>query len=165
MAGNPAVAERDTRAACENFEARGEKGWLSTMAAILAEALYVQGRLDEAEAAALVGKDRATSDDHDAQALWRWVQAKVLARRGQLDEAERLAREAVEVIDRTDEVNNQAQVRTGLAEVLRLARRPEEAIEVLEQAVTLYEWKGNLVMAEKTRALLGELGASASPET
>ena len=165
MAGNPAVAERDTRAACENFEARGEKGWLSTMAAILAEALYVQGRLDEAEAAALVGKDRATSDDHDAQALWRWVQAKVIARRGQLDEAERLAREAVEMIDRTDEVNNQAQVRTGLAEVLLLAQRPEEAIEVLEQAVTLYERKGNLVMAEKTRALLGGLGASASPES
>jgi tetratricopeptide (TPR) repeat protein len=163
LAGDPAAAERELGPACETLEASGEKGWLSTMAALHAEALYAQGRLDEADAAVRVSRDAATSDDYDAQALWRCAEAKVLARRGHFEDAERLAREAIDQIDRTDEVNHHAQVRMGLVEVLRLAERPDEAIPVLEQALVLYEQKGNLVMADRARALLDELTATTSP--
>jgi hypothetical protein len=40
---------------------------------------------------------------------------------------------------------------------LRLAERPGEAAPVIQEALNLYEQKGNVVSAGKARALLGEL--------
>jgi len=157
LADNPAAAERDLGAAREYLEARGEKGWLSTIAAMHGVALYAEGRLDEAAEAAHIGRDASTSDDYDAQAFWRCVDAQVIARRGRFDEAEALAREAVAQIDRSDELNNQAQVRLGLVEVLRLAGQPEKAIEALDEALARFEQKGNIVRIETSRALRDEL--------
>ena len=47
-----------------------------------------------------------------------------------------------------------------LAEVLATAARPDEARAALEEALELYELKGNLVSAERARAL-AELAAVA----
>lgn len=156
LSGDPAAAEREYRAACEYLQSKGEKGWLSTLAAMWAETLYQQDRLDEAAAAVLLSRETSTSDDYDAQALWRWAEAKLLARRGEFAEAEELGREAVAIIDRTDEVNHHALLRLGLAEVLWLAERPEEARSQAERALELYEQKENDVMAERVRKLLAE---------
>jgi tetratricopeptide (TPR) repeat protein len=161
LAGDPAAAERDIGPACEELESRGETGWLSTMASLRAEALYALDRFDEAGDAVRVSRDAATSDDYNAQALWRCAEAMLLARRGQFDEAERLAREGVALSDRSDELNNRAEVRMELVEVLRLAQRPDDAIRVLEQALELYEQKGNLVRTAEARALRDKLGATA----
>ncbi|MGZ4319009.1 MAG: AAA family ATPase [Gaiellaceae bacterium] len=158
LAGDLEAAERELGASCEVLEAAGEKGWLSTMSAYRAWVLDELGRLDAAEDANRVSRAAATSDDYNAQAMWRSGGAKILARRGQFDEAERLGREAVAWIDRSDELNNQAEVRTDLAEVLRLAERPAEAREVLTEALARYEQKGNEVMTAKAQALLDELG-------
>jgi class 3 adenylate cyclase/tetratricopeptide (TPR) repeat protein len=157
LAGDPVAAEREAAAACDGLEAAGEKGFLSTMATLLAEALYLQGRLEEAEAAVTRSREAATSDDFNAQAAWRAVQAKILARRGDLEEGERLAREAVDIIDRSDELSHQGDLRADLAEVLQLAGRTGESIAVLEQALERYEQKENRVSADTTRALLAEL--------
>jgi hypothetical protein len=43
-----------------------------------------------------------------------------------------------------------------LAHILWASGRPDEAAEALEQALGLYEPKGDLVSAGKTRALLDE---------
>ncbi|HZE29735.1 MAG TPA: tetratricopeptide repeat protein, partial [Gaiellaceae bacterium] len=158
LAGDPVAAEREAAAACDGLEAAGETGFLSTMASMLAEALYAQGRLDEAEAAALRSREISTSDDFNAQAAWRAAYAKILARRGELEEGERLAREAVEIIDRSDELSHQGDWRVGLAEVLRLAGRTDESIPVLRDALERYEQKENRVAADTTRALLAEAG-------
>jgi tetratricopeptide (TPR) repeat protein len=160
LARDPASAERELAAACKALEAHGERGWLSTMAAFHAEALYLLGRFEDVEAAVRMSRDAATSDDYNAQALWRCAEAKLLAQRREFDEAERLAREAVATIDRSDEINHQAQVRMGLVEVLRLAGRPDEARDVLAEALARYEKKGNEVMADRARALLDELRAT-----
>jgi hypothetical protein len=48
----------------------------------------------------------------------------------------------------------------GLVEVLRLAGRPDEARDVLEEALARYEQKGNEVMASRARALLDELSTT-----
>ena len=48
-----------------------------------------------------------------------------------------------------------------LAEVLATAGRPDDARDALKEALGLYERKGNLVSAEHTRALVGELAALA----
>ena len=163
LAGNPAAAESELAAGCRGLEERGETGWLSTMAALHAEALYVLGRFEDAEGAVRVSRDASTSDDYDAQALWRCAEAKLLARRGQFDEAEGLAREAVATIDRIDEVNHHAQVRMGLVEVLRLAGKTDEALAVLDEALARYEQKGNVVMAGRARALREGLAGAAAP--
>jgi class 3 adenylate cyclase/tetratricopeptide (TPR) repeat protein len=161
LAGEPASAENELRSACEFFQARGEQGLLSTLAAFLADALYAQGRVDEAPHWVQVSRETATSDDHDAQARWRSVEAKLLAKREEFDEAEAVAREAIDVIGRSDELDNQAQMHVSLVEVLRLAGRNEEAIQALDEALVLFERKGNLVMTERLRGQRSELGPRA----
>jgi hypothetical protein len=81
--------------------------------------------------------------------LWRQVRAQVLARRGEHAEAERLAREAVAIGERTDSIDLLGDAERDLGEVLVLAGRPEDAAAALEQAAALYERKGNVVMAER----------------
>jgi hypothetical protein len=72
-------------------------------------------------------------------------------------EAERVAREAVTLAEGTDDINMHADALMALAEVLRLANRSSEAAAVIQEALNLYEQKGNVVSAGKARALLGEL--------
>ena len=86
------------------------------------------------------------------------MRGKVLARRGELQEGERLAREAVALADETDMLNAHADALIDLAEVLALAGQGGRA--ELDQAFALYERKGNLVMAERARSRLAELTAS-----
>src|SRR5204862_5778573 len=88
------------------------------------------------------------------QAYWRKTRAKILARRGCHQEAERLAREAVEIFAHTDSVTDHADALMSLAEVLRTADRAEAAVPVVEDAAGLYDRKGNIVSARRARALL-----------
>jgi tetratricopeptide (TPR) repeat protein len=85
----------------------------------------------------------------------------VLARRGEHQEAERLALEAVAISEMTDQLVVQGDVYADLAEVLSLAGRWKEAAAALEQALDCYERKGNLVSAQRTQARLAELVESA----
>ena len=101
-AGDPAEAEGPLREGIAVLEAAGEKGWLATTAAVLAEVLWRQGKGEEAERYALLSDRLAVPDDWASQWQWRAAQAKVLADRDQLSEAEALARAAVSVIDQTD---------------------------------------------------------------
>jgi len=82
----------------------------------------------------------------------------VLSHRGSLEEAERLAREAVDIGERTGWLNERGYAWTKLGEVLRQAGREQEARDAFTQALDLYERKGNLVSAGKVRE---ELRASA----
>ena len=78
----------------------------------------------------------------------------LLARRGQLEEAEALAREGVAVAADSEFVVLHADVLLDLAEVLELARRPQEAREATAEAVSIYERKGNVAAARRARGLL-----------
>ena len=69
---------------------------------------------------------------HRTQALWRCVQGRVLARRGALDEAEAIVREAMELLEPTDATVLQIDAQLDLGEVLdhgRAARRSASAYE------------------------------------
>jgi tetratricopeptide (TPR) repeat protein len=144
---------------CEHYERVGEFGFLASVAPYLAEAILIQGR-DE-EALRLTERWRADQltlpEDADAQTQWRRVRAKILARRGDLDEAERLGREAVEIASGTaDILDLQAEALADLGEVLRLAGRLRESQAAVEEAIGLYGRKGNVVAADRLRALLAE---------
>ncbi len=94
----------------------------STAAGKLAQALYALDRLEEADAWAGRAAELGASDDAITQMLWRQVRAKVLARRGEHAEAERLAREAVAIGDETDMLDAQGDAYADLAEVLAARR-------------------------------------------
>jgi class 3 adenylate cyclase/tetratricopeptide (TPR) repeat protein len=158
MAGDPALAEAPMRDACETLERAGEKGWLSTVAANLAEVLWRQGKLDEVERFTAMSREAAAADDWISQMQWRATQAKLLADRGELGEAERLAREAVEVMDRTDYLSNRGDARMSLAYVLRKADRQEEMAAAAREALRFYERKGDIADSATARALLAEIG-------
>ena len=51
---------------------------------------------------------------------------------------------------------DRGQAAADLAEVLRLAGRSEESAQAFEEAIRLYEQKGNVVAAEALRAVLSE---------
>jgi tetratricopeptide (TPR) repeat protein len=95
-------------------------------------------------------------EDVDAQVGWRRVRAKLLARRGDVEEAERLAREAMALAARTDYLDLRAHTSADLAEVLRLAGRPQASAAASEEAIRLYEQKGNIVAARRLRRLLAD---------
>jgi class 3 adenylate cyclase/tetratricopeptide (TPR) repeat protein len=146
--------ERVLREAEAELEQRGEKAYRSTVAYYLADALYAQGRLDEAEPYCELSKALGASDDHVTQGGWRAVLAKILAARDAFDEAEALARHAVEIASKTDALDFRGQVALDLSTVLTAAGRPEEARGVTEEALAFFERKGNLVGAERARRFL-----------
>jgi hypothetical protein len=69
-----------------------------------------------------------------------------------VDEGERLAREAVAAACETDFVNFRADALLDLATVLDTAGRTGETRSLIEEAVRLYEAKGNTVSAQTARA-------------
>jgi class 3 adenylate cyclase/tetratricopeptide (TPR) repeat protein len=158
-AGDPLAAERELRESCGLLEAMGERAWYSSLAAFLAEALYQQGRLDEAEAWTRRAEEAAIEGDLEAQSDFRAVRAKILARRGDLEEAKRLAREAVDIVGPSGEPDHEGDAWFDLAEVLRMAERRDEAAEALRSALACWEAKGNVVSAAKAREALTALGA------
>jgi tetratricopeptide (TPR) repeat protein len=165
LAGDPAAAVAHGEEESRLLEELGQPGLLSSSAGSLAQAYYAFGRLDEASASADRGAELgAGGDDAWTEMLWRQAKAKVLACRGHHSEAERLARQAVEISAETESLNGQGAAFADLAEVLELAGRREDAAEALEQALERYERKENLVMAERMRARLAEAQLSDSAE-
>ncbi len=161
LAGDPTVAAEFGTEGCRLLEELGDKSFLSTAAGSLARALFAQDRLEEAYIWAGRAAEIGASEDAATQRLWRQVRAKVLARRGEHAEAERLVREAVAIGAGTDDLNGQGDAYADLAEVVLLAGKPDEAAAALEQALARYERKGNLVSAQGVRTRLAELGDAA----
>ena len=156
LADDPAAAAKLGAEGVRLVEQLGEQGFLLTAAGKLAQALYALDQVDEADAWAVrAGTARGTT--RWTQMLWRQVKAKVLARRGERAQAERLAREAVAICEETDMLDAQGDAYADLAEVLLLAGTPAEAAAALNQALERYERKENLVSASRVRDRLAEL--------
>ncbi len=156
-AGRHEDAAAHLRRFCDLLEARGLRSYLSTYAPLLGRSLCALGRHDEAESLARLGRELGDEQDATTQALWRQVQALVNARRGHHTQAERLAREAVAISERTDSSNVQGDALCDLAEVLHAAGRSDEAAATLAQALERYEQKKNLAMSAQVRERLAEL--------
>jgi class 3 adenylate cyclase/tetratricopeptide (TPR) repeat protein len=150
LAGDYDAAERELRWGYETLEQMGEKSLRITIAAFLAEALYKQGREDEAERVIEVIEELAAADDLVPQVLGRSVRAKILARRGELEDAEELGREVVRLAENTDFPELKASTALDLAEVLDAAGKSDAAQELVAGAKEIYERKGNVVAAQQT---------------
>jgi class 3 adenylate cyclase/tetratricopeptide (TPR) repeat protein len=154
LAGDPVAAEAELRHDYETLHRLGERNYISTVAGYLAEALLLQGRDGEAGTFAAFSAEVAAPDDLASQVLWRGASAKLLARAGKLEEAERLAREAVELIRPADDPIDLANALSDLGEVLRKGGRYDEAARAADEALRLYEQKGNVVQAATARRFL-----------
>jgi tetratricopeptide (TPR) repeat protein len=162
LAGTPEAATQVLRSSYATLDQMGTRGFSSTIAGFLAQALYAQGDYEEAGRFSRASEMAAAPDDAISQMLWRTSRAKILARNGELERAEVLAREAVRLGEPTDLVNTQADALFDLAEVLALAERGEDALAALEEAERLYEAKGNLMALERARSVARELAAPSS---
>jgi predicted ATPase/class 3 adenylate cyclase len=162
LAGDPAAAACALRASYEALERMGERRFLSTIAGLLAHALCAQGEHSEAESFSRASENLAAADDMYSQLLWRSARAKVRAGIGDLEVAERLAREAVAIAERTDALNPHADALLDLAEVLSQAGKHDEALAAAEEAVRRYEQKRNLPSLERAREMAKALASTSA---
>ena len=153
----PHMAEQALLPDYERLKRIGEKSHFSSITSILAQALYAQGRYDEAAQLAEETAGALRPNDVHSQIVWKGTSAKLLARRGELVGAERLAREAVAFAETSDFLTSHAGALMDLAEVLELVGRRDEAAEHVRAAVRLYEQKGSALGAEHALARLDAL--------
>jgi tetratricopeptide (TPR) repeat protein len=150
-------AEVALRDAYRKAEDMGGVGPQANVAGMLARVLLLRGRIEEAEDMTRACERIAPDHQIDAQIKWRAIRAVILARRGDLEQAEDLAGQAIDLADDSDQVDSRAEAHVDLAEVLRLSGRHGEAARELELAVWLYKEKGNEVAERNARKLLGSI--------
>jgi tetratricopeptide (TPR) repeat protein len=161
-AGNPRRAEELSRASCALLEARGMVRYLSSEICILVDALIGIGQLEEAEAILERAKPWAALDDVDALMRQARSAARLAFARGDAEEAERLAREALEHIEAADSADEYAETLLLLAEIRLAAGDHDEAAAASAKAFAVAEARGNVVLMQQARELL-EAPAALTP--
>jgi tetratricopeptide (TPR) repeat protein len=156
-AGRFAEAVEAFRTGFEAQRSLGDLGYSSTVAGGLAHALIEVGDLDEAERYARLALDTSPKDDIEPKMSGGGALAVVLARRGDLEEATKVANEAVALARRTDYVLNQADVLIDQARVLGAAGRRDEALAAIDEAVEILERKEAWALVERAREVAASL--------
>jgi tetratricopeptide (TPR) repeat protein len=152
--GNHAEGARMIREGYDALTAIGDKSFASTVAVGLGDTYLSLDQDDDAWRFATIARDTSSSDDVVSQAGGRAIQARVLSRRGELDEAESLAREAVAIMAQTDYIDQHGDAIVHLAHVLREAGKTAEAVAAAREALALYEQKGASHFVHRTQQLI-----------
>jgi hypothetical protein len=154
LAGDDPEAERVLRATCLALEAMGDRANLATRSAELADVLLCRGSVDEAETCCRLAETLGAPNDAATQVIAHGVRARLLAGRGAGSEAAAIGGAAVDLADRSDALNRRAKARLDLAEV-HLAGRPEQARVLVDEAIALYQQKGNSAAAASAERWMG----------
>ncbi len=153
LAGNHQTAEREARAAYLVLEEMGDRTYQSAEALLVARALESQGRVEETEEwVAIAARLGDPTDDEELLVL----RARIMARRGHLDEAEALVRSAI-ARGTESPVPLFSDAYLTLAEILASNGQAEEARQTAEQCLRRYEAKGIVPLIATARALLAEI--------
>ncbi|TMK68895.1 MAG: hypothetical protein E6G50_13995 [Actinobacteria bacterium] len=153
LADDWSAAEPMLREAFDILERMGERFALAGTAVLLGDVAYRERRLGEAERYIAMSTELGGNHDPGFDALSRLLLAKVLAARGESEQAESLAQAAVEIVDGSELLDIRADIWLGLAEVLRETGRAGSE-EAARQALALYEQKGHVVGVAKAKAIL-----------
>lgn len=148
LEGDPVRAEAEFRHGAKLFEAMGEHARRTTTTFWLAEALYRQGRYEEADATLRL------ADELPGELRPTGLRAKLLLRSGQTEEAVAAARSAAETARRSGIL---AYWFLDAVEVLEGAGLTSEARVLAEEALAYFERSGNRVLADEARARLSRL--------
>jgi DNA-binding SARP family transcriptional activator len=159
LAGDATGAESVFRECCETFERVNDETALATIAAGLGQTLYEQGRYAEAMDWSRLAEERCPRGDIIAQFSWRSLKGKLLAQQGAVTEGEELVSEALRIVENTDVLSGQGDVLLDLAEVLIGAGRSDAAAERIEEALELFERKGDTASARRAKTLFSDLTA------
>jgi len=116
----PVAAEPHFRAALEGLDALGVGADAGQAAALLAQSLLAQGRIDEADRYA-AESERLAGHNLKTAIAWRAVRSEILSAQGRDDEAVAMARAAVAVAAGTDLVLDHAEACRALSRVLTAA--------------------------------------------
>jgi tetratricopeptide (TPR) repeat protein len=122
--------------------------------------LYRQERFEEARRWSGRARERAPEGDRISQISWRSLEAKLLAERGEIDAAEALVNDALELAELTDALTHHGNVLLDAAAVQRAARRYPEAALRIEDALALFEAKGNAASVRLAEARLAEVAVA-----
>jgi len=160
LAGDVEAAERELRDAIGVAEGMGASLYVAHYRTKLAHVLVEQGR----DADALAELEQAR-DTYGHAAQWKVARARVLARRGETEEAVTLAREAVASGAAVDDITAGAEILVSVAEVLRAHGDLDGAAAALDEAVGLHEEKGNVLPAKRCRELLAAIAAGGPTPT
>ena len=160
LVGDHKAAEREARVAYTLLEQMGDRTYLAAEAQLIAKALEAQGRLNEAEEWLLIANQHS---DHPVDPDRLALEAQIMADRGFLEEAEKLARTALEQ-DVESPVPLFSDAGFTLAEILARAGRNEEARQAAEHSLRRYQAKGIVPLIEKARVLLAEIPEPSSSD-
>jgi tetratricopeptide (TPR) repeat protein len=122
--------------------------------------------LDHQEAAledATTAERDVPPDDVAGQVVWRSGKAKVLARLGQLEEADALARVAVGLAEQTDASILRADALMDLGKVMAIAERRNEAVPLVAKALRVYQRKAADAQVVEAQTLIFALGGTDRP--
>ncbi len=152
--------------AYNGFRRMGLDADTAETAALLGRVCLALGR--DTEAGELCAEsERLAGHALKASIAWRTLRAQLLSRRGDHDEARRIAEAAVSLAERTDLLVDHGDACLALATVSGAAGDAAGARAAAERAAGLYETKGAAALAERARGILGERHiptATAPPE-
>ena len=131
----------------------GASHYVSLYRTRLAHVLVAQRRDEDA----LAELEEARQNIYGEAPSWKAARARVLACRGETDDAVTLAREAVASMGRSGDITAHAETLVYLAEVLRAHGDLVGAGDALTEAIALHEEKGNVLPAEQCRRVLATL--------
>lgn len=147
-------AERELRGDFYALRAMGERNFIATTAALLAEAVYRQGRGAEALSLTEFSRKTAAADDVATQFLWRCVAGKAHVDEGASELGEQLVREGVAIISAAEIPVWLGTALLDEAYVLAKVGRPQEARSATQEALRQFEGKGDTVSAGRARQML-----------
>jgi tetratricopeptide (TPR) repeat protein len=156
-AGDLEAAEQLLRDGLEELERLGDRAYYATVGLVLAEVLRRQGDYDEAASWCRVVRETTGSDDVVNDIGVDALEGYLLARAGDLEGGERLARRAAEQAARVDFFWIRGLTFTMFGKTLALAGKPADAVEAFETALRTYESKGDATSAAQVRELLASV--------
>jgi DNA-binding SARP family transcriptional activator/tetratricopeptide (TPR) repeat protein len=157
LVGDPEHAEATFAETCAALERFHDEPGLSSVAAGLGNALYLQERFEEARRWSRLARERGPVGDRISQISWRSLEAKLLAEKGSIAEAEQLVNEALRMVALTDALTTHGDVLLDAAAVHCATRQNAEASRKIENALALFKAKENAASARRAEARLAEV--------
>jgi tetratricopeptide (TPR) repeat protein len=160
LAGDLEAAQRELRRSFEALIEIGELGRSVMQGLLLAGTLSELGRPEEALQFLRPAQESEEKDDfylplYEGQVLWAL---------GDVSSAEQAASRAVETGRQFDDLTSQGDALCSLARIRAHTQGAAAAQPLLEEAIELYERKGDVVSAQSARALADELAAKQPAE-
>jgi class 3 adenylate cyclase/tetratricopeptide (TPR) repeat protein len=160
LAGDLGAAESHLRRDDALLAELGERYFRSTVAGMLGRVLLLRGNTAEAEGYVVLAEALSEADDAHSQVLWRSARARLLA-----DEAPgralELAQGAVDFAESTSDLELRGDAWSDLGEVQASVGNADDAVKALEQALALYQRKGDATSAARAGRRLDELSRAA----